>query len=101
MPRLQVQVLFVQVLSSLHLVTGNPSISVFVSTVELGRFLVLEVSELPSPASEGPSHLSVLGAMPLFGHSMMALTIWTPECRHKMDRKGCQGSSWVDLISRE
>lgn len=51
----------------------SPSVSAFGGTIESGRLSVLE--ELPSPASEGPNRVSVLGPMPSFAHSTIALTI--------------------------
>jgi hypothetical protein len=51
----------------------SPSVSAFGCMVESGRLSVLE--ELPSPASEGPNRVSVLGPMPSFAHSTTAPTI--------------------------
>ncbi|KAH0833390.1 hypothetical protein J3R83DRAFT_12494 [Lanmaoa asiatica] len=51
----------------------SPSVSAFGGTIESGRLSATE--ELPSPTSEGPNRISVLGPMPSFAHSTTALTI--------------------------
>ncbi|KAF8124710.1 hypothetical protein EV363DRAFT_1586728 [Boletus edulis] len=51
----------------------SPSVSAFGGTIESGRLSVLE--ELPSPVTDGPNRVSVLGPMPSFANSTTAPTI--------------------------